>query len=283
MNSWTELPNDRWKLTIASDDDPSIPPSVYRGTKAEIAEMLAVSQGNANRRIAELRSHANGNGNGHSEPAPPGPLTPGERLQTVVDLSDPAKVTGAIKRAVESEMGTTMEAERARRQAEEAERIDRLQGEAAAAFAQSTPEWYPTQPNKNALVHYMVNNGFDLTSPESYTQAFEDLTEQKLLQPKPEGETETEPEEDDGKPNAPAARPAPKAPARISTGITGRDISGLPPRPTTRLKYSREQLDNMNRADYKQLMLTDRKELERCEQYYATHPAASERLARAAR
>lgn len=266
MSEWQDTGGGRWKLTIPGVDGAA--PSVYRGTKAEIAEMLAQSQANANRRIAELRT--NGNGNGHHQA--PQPLSPAEKLQTFTDLQDPATATTAITRVVESAMGSTMEEERQRRAREEAERQDRIGGEVAAAFVEETEDYYKTNYNAHVLHDYMLTRGMDMTSRAAYDVAFEELKEAKLLQLKPEGETETEPEEDDGQRNAPAARPVPKAPTRVSTGVTGRDISGQPPRPTTRLRYSREQLDNMGRHEYRQLMLTDRAELERCEQFYATHP-----------
>ena len=58
----------------------------------------------------------------------------------------------------------------------------------------------------------------------------------------------------------------------MSTGVRDSDISGSQPAPGTRLKYTREQLDSMSTKQYRDLMQSDRAELERCENYYATHP-----------
>src|SRR3974390_1462688 len=96
MKQWQELGQGRWKLTITSDDDSEAIPSVYRGTKDEIAELLADSQGHANRRIGEPKGGGMGNGRKpiHFGPVSgaPNPLTPNERMQPVADLQNPATV-----------------------------------------------------------------------------------------------------------------------------------------------------------------------------------------------
>ena len=266
--NWTQIDANRWKLTITDDENPEAPPSVYRGTKAEIADMLADSQFNANRRIAELKRAPNGS-------AHPKPLTPNERMQTVAELQNPATVDQAFSRLHEAATGETPEEAHTRRQAEDEERIRNLAVDAAQQFERETPEYYHIQHNANVMVDYMQLRGMDPTKVENYRQAFDYLAAKKLLQPRPpEAENQDEDEEEEMvQRNAPTPNAPPKPPARISTGIQSRDISGTPPRPTTRLKYSREQLDQMSPQTYKQLMLTDRAELEKCEAYYAKHPA----------
>lgn len=269
MKRWEELGNDRWKLTITPDDpeDTETPPSVYRGTKNEIAEMLADSQSNANRRISELRT-ATKRTNGHA--AGPTPLTAEQRLQTVAELNNPATVDKAITRIIESEMGETMEQRRAREQRENAEQEESKATETAMRFAADTPEWVQTPHNAETMVNYMRSQGMDLTNKSHYIMAFERLSAAKLLQTKAlEVETETELEdEDERQRNAPVPVPVPRAPTRLSTGVTQRDISGLPPRPTTRLKYTREQIAELSAYDYKRLMLDD-PQFTRCVEYYA--------------
>jgi hypothetical protein len=285
VKNWQELGNGRWKLTITPDEpgDPS-PISVYRGTKEEIADQLAESQENSNRRFAEIRR--NGQNGAHPTPSPnqsPKPLTATERLQTVAELQNPATVDKGVTRVLESVMGP-MEEERQRRQRETARAMTESAVQAASAFYERTPEWYPSEHNKTTLTEYMKRMRLEPTL-ENFTRSFEELSAAKLLQPIPaEGSPEeVESEEDDternahGQRNAPAATPKPKTPSRVSTGITQRDISGSPPRPTTRLKYSREQLANMSKEDYKQIMLTDRLELERCENFYARQDAEKQR------
>lgn len=273
--NWFDLGNNRWKLTITDDQNPDAPPSVYRGSKDEIADMLADSQHNANRRIAELK----GNGNGksvHFGPVAgdPKPLSPNERMTTVAELQDPATVDQAFSRLHQAATGETPEEQRDRRKREEEDNYNRVATDTALQFARDTPEYVMTQHNANTMVAYMRLHGMDLTNIENFQQAFDHLSAEKLLQREaPGSETQTEEEEDEvTERNAPTPKAPPKPPARISTGIQQRDISGTPPRPTTRLKYSREQLDQMSPQTYKQLMLTDRAELEKCEAYYAKRP-----------
>ena len=279
MKQWQELGQGRWKLTITSDDDSEAIPSVYRGTKDEIAELLADSQGHANRRIAELKRGGDGNGSKSIHFGPvsgdPKPLTPNERMQTVADLQNPATVDKAFDRMFEAATGETPEQRRERDQREAGERLEREGVDTALRFGREYPEYWQTQHNANTMVGYMRTHGMDLTNIDHYVTAFEALSAAKLLQMKTaEVEVPNESEEEETvERNAPTPTPVPRTPARISTGVRASDISGTPPRPTTRLKYSREQLENMSRQDYKQLMLTDRVELERCEKFYAEHPA----------
>lgn len=259
MKQWQDLGGDRWKLTILPDDpEDQTPPSVYRGTKPEIADLLAESQGNANRRITELKRKSNGSSNG------PVPLTDEQRLQTVAELNNPATVDRAVTRVIESVMGP-VEDQRARQEREELDR----QIATALSFADETPEWHDSEFNKNTLVRYMQSQGMSLSNRSHYTRAFEELSAAKLLQAKPsEAETETEPEEDERERNAPVPAPVPAPPRRVSTGVMQKDISGSPPRPTTRLKYTREQIADLSAQEYKRLMMADT-EFTRCVEYYA--------------
>jgi hypothetical protein len=177
--------------------------------------------------------------------------------------------------------GESPEDSRARRQREEEEEYNRVATETAMQFARESPEYVMTQHNANTMVAYMRLHGMDLTKIDNYQLAFDHLSAEKLLQrtaPTAETETTEDEEETMDERNAPTPKAPPKPPARISTGISQRDISGTPPRPQTRLKYSREQLDQMSPQTYKQLMLTDRAELEKCETYYAKHPTQKGQL-----
>jgi hypothetical protein len=198
-------------------------------------------------------------------------------MAVVADMQNPATVDKAVTRVMESVIGPVADFQKDR-QAERAERETRIAIQAAETFAQGTPEWYPSEHNKQTLVRYMQTQGLDPRNSESYRRAFEDLTAAELLQAKPEGETSTDEPADEGR-NAPTPTPR-KAPTRSSTSIRQSDISGTPPRPTgTRLKYSREQLAKLSASDYKRLMQSDRQELERCEAYYAKTPPAAARQA----
>jgi hypothetical protein len=140
----------------------------------------------------------------------------------------------------------------------------------------SEPEWYGTEFNNTGLVHYMEVHGMNLADPNEYARAFAHLSAAGLLQKRPEGNGEPQPEseESDLEQNAPAPKAVIPRPSRTSTGISSRDISGVPPRPSTRLKYSREQLAAMGAAEYKNLMQTDGVELLRCEKWYSEHPVS---------
>jgi len=249
----------QWKLTVTSDDpEDGVPISVFRGTKDQIAEALADSQENANRHIAELRRSNGRNGNQPAPPKPnqPKPLSPADRMQTVAEMNDPATVDKAVTRIIESAIGPI---ENLRQVTENApadreERHNRAAVEAATQFAEETPEWFPSDHNKNTLVRFMRAQGMSPTNRAHYTQAFNELTAAKLLQAKPEEDDETQPKDPQPEPNAPA--PAlPKAPTRFSSSVRPSEMSGQPPvRTAPRLKYSREQIANMSAATMKRLI-----------------------------
>jgi hypothetical protein len=267
--NWTDRGNGQWKLTVTSDmAGDSTPPVVLYGTKDEILDKLADSKINGDRRINELRRGYPSNGAAPAAAATvPRPLTPAERMQTVADLANPATVDRAVTRVMESVIGP-VEGMREDRAQERAERETRDAVEAAKQFAEATPDWYPSQHNKNTLVGYMQRMGLNASNTQDYTTAFEELTAAHLLQIKPAEDDETEPPAQRQERTAPTPAAAPKAPTRYSTGVRQSDISGTPPRPTTRLKYTREQIARMGAAAYKQAMLSD-PELSRSVEYYA--------------
>jgi len=270
--SWESIGEDRWKLTVSPDRGGAA--SVFYGTKDEILEKLVDSQANASGRIAELR---NSNGTSHAPlPAPtqPRPLTASERMETVADLNNPATVDRGVTRVVESVIGP-IDQLRADREAERAERIERAAREAAESFMDMTPEWLSSDHNNSTLVNYMRNMGMDPTNVESYQQAFRNLAEAKLLQPKPAGGpvNDAPPEPELHERNAPTLPP--KAPARYSTGVRSSDISGTAPVPTVRLKYTREQIVNMSAATYKSLMSDP--DFQRAVEFYS-QPAQRKRI-----
>ena len=266
MKHITDLGDNRWKLTITDDANAGKVLSVFRGTKDEIIAKLADSQMNASRRISELR----GNGNGHAAAATaPQPMTAAERMQTVADLANPATVEKGVTRVLESVIGPVQEL-RQDREEDRAARLERAAVEAARKFADSTPEWYPSEYNKERLVRYLQTQGMDPASEQSYIQAFEDLSAAELLQSPPQAQPATD-ETTTGERNVPPPT-QPPTPTRFSTSIRQSDISGSPPRPTTRLKYTREQLAGMSAATYKRLLTSD-PDLVRCVDYYAQQDA----------
>ena len=262
----------QWKLTVTSDK-PGVPISVYRGSKSQIASQLADSQVFANERIREQNLILRGQTKTETPPkaAAPTPLTDAERMQVVADINNPAKVDAAIARVVESKTGP-LEAVResaANAPEERQERDNRLATEAATQFAAETPEYYPTDFNARTMAQYIKIHG-DLRNRAHYTQAYNDLSAAGLLQKRPEGEEENEDEATLQGRNAPTPAALPKSPTRISTGIRSRDVSGLEPRPTNKLKFTREQIAKMSARTYKEHMRDP--EFQRAVEFYANTP-----------
>lgn len=275
MKKWDDLGNGQWRLTITDDKDANARPVVVKGTKDEIIEKLADSKLEGNRYISQLRSQS---------PAPPPaapapsngtkPLTAAERMQVAADITNPGAVDTAVTRVIESVIGPVKELQRDRA-AEREERAERAAVAAVNAFMAQTPEYYRTPHNNQLLVEYMKTYRLDNSKVESYTHAFERLSAVPgLLQVAPlEDETTTEVTRNGPEPTAPTPRAAPTS-TRFSTSVRSSDISGRAPEPnrTPRLKYTREQLQNLSASEYKRLMQTDGKELARCEDYYAKTP-----------
>jgi hypothetical protein len=270
VKRWEDLGNGQHKLTLTDAEGNLL--STFRGTKDEINEKLADSAIQAGQRIRELRQGPNG-ARTPAAAAAPQPLSPAERMQTVAELNNPATVDKAVTRVIESVVGPVSEL-RKNNEAENQDREVRAAVDAAATFARATPEWYPSDYNKNKLVRYLQTQGLDHTNPAHYTQAFEELSAAELLQPRP---TEAPPSTDETVPegrNAPT--PTQPTPTRFSTSVRQSDISGTAPRPVIRLKFTREQIANMSAATYKRLMQND-PELARCVDYYANQDARKRR------
>jgi hypothetical protein len=257
MKKWEDKGSGQWKLTITNDQNPDAAPSVFYGTRDEILDKLADSQENANGRIEQLRRT--------SQAAAAKPLSPEERLQTVTELNNPATVDRAVTRVIESVVGPVSELRQERADAS-VERQTRAAVTAAEAFANRTPDWYPSDFNKNALVRFLQTRGLDPTKTENYTLAFEELSAAQLLQPIPAEPNLNDETEAEGR-NAPTPTQRPTQ-TRFSTSIRQSDISGTAPKPTVRLKYTREQIANMSASTYKRLMQSE-PELTRCVEYYA--------------
>lgn len=271
MKRWEDKGNGQWKLTVSSDDVPDAPPSVFYGTRDEIADKLADSQAHANGRIETLRRK----GEPSQPAAAPRPLTPEERLLTVTELNNPSTVDKAVTRVMESVIGPVAEI-RQDRADNAADRQTEAAVQAANAFARRTPDWYPSDFNKQSLVRFLQARGLDPTKTENYTLAFEELSAAQLLQPVP---AELPPEHDETEAegrNAPTPTQRP-AQTRFSTSIRASDISGTAPRPTVRLKYTREQIANMSAGTYKRLMQSDA-EFVRCSEYYAQQDARKRKV-----
>lgn len=261
MASRWETTNDgRLKLTISPDGGG--PASVFYGdTKEEIYDKVVIAQANANGRIHELRMTPP-NGGGSPPPAShPKALSPGERMETVSDLTNPAKAPEAIVKVVESRIGRSLDQMAA-------DNLLAAQTAAAEAFTAQTPDWPDTEYNRRKMVSHMRSQGYDLANIEHYKRAYAELSAAQLLQPaQAPAQDGNAPEDGLHQPNA--ENPAPPRPQRrFSTGIRSSDVSGSAPMPTKRLKYTREQTTNISAAEYKRLMLSD-PEFSRCVEFYS--------------
>lgn len=246
--NWKDLGNGQWKLTI-TDDHGRVPPAYVTGTKDEILTKLATSKINGNVRINELKGAAQ--------------LTAGDRMKIVSDLQNPATAPEAITKVVETIVGSAAEFQQDREQ-ERHERETRAAISTAQTFADSTPGWYPSEHNKRTLTEYMKRLGMEPNNLEHYRQAFAELSAANLLQPPPatrendeeddEGTTQTKPAAQTAEQTAPAPPKQPQAPTRYSTGLRSSDASGTQPRPTNRLKWTREQIDAMSTREYRTRM-----------------------------
>lgn len=239
-------------ITVAGHE-----PQIFTGmTKAEIADQLADAQTNATTAIDQLKAGR--------QPARRGtkPLEPGERMQLVSDLGNPAKVDTAVERIVEAVVGPVADLREAGAQGGN-QKVAAAAEKAAAEFADGTPDWWPSAHNKKTLAGYMRAQGMDPRVIENYRKAFAALTESELLQKKP-AEQETPPAAGT-EPIAPKQTAPP--PTRQVTGVRSTDTSGTPTPQGRRLKYTQEDIAKMSAATYKQLMQSD-PELTKCVDYY---------------
>jgi hypothetical protein len=62
----------------------------------------------------------------------------------------------------------------------------RFNAENAAKFVATTPEWYPTETNKRALLGYLQRNGCQIATVADYLRAFRRLSEFRLLEERPQ-------------------------------------------------------------------------------------------------
>jgi hypothetical protein len=275
MQTWEDInegPNRKVKLTI--DPGQGAPLQVYYGKdRQQITDQLASAQEHATRRISQLSREPNGRVPQTPKPPRrrPAPLGDGERFQLANDMQMPATVDKAVTRLVESATGVTMDELRDVVNNSREEETATAAIAAATQFIQAEPNWFASEHNKRTLTDYLETMGLDPTNVQSYHRAFQTLTRAKLLQ--------VATEDDDNLPDD--QEPERIAPTRIaaqlprprttSTGIRNSDISGAPPKPSVRLKYTPEQIANFGPEKYKQLMMTD-PEFRRAAEAYKPSP-----------
>jgi hypothetical protein len=233
---------------------PDAPPQVFKGTSyKEVADNLLKAQEHASNAIRELKAGRT------PEPAKPRrraeakPLTAGERMTIAAEITDPHKSAQAITRVVESVVGPVEVIREAVNKMDDEEEA-REAHDAAALFASSTPDWYPSQYNIETLANYMRYNNYAPTS-SNFEIAYGHLRAANLLQSRPPESDEEEQTEEPPKPNGHGGKPPQTVRPRgtlTATSIRASDTSGSP-RPA-RPKYTRAQIDGMSAATFKEKM-----------------------------
>lgn len=259
---WEDQGAGKWKCTVDAEDG-STPVQVFYGTEGEIARKMAQSVEHGSRRITELKKGTPVSfGPISGDPPPPPrpvrqrPMTDTERFQVAAEMNNPNTVERAVTRVLESVVGP-VEAirESAVRSREEEETQTAV--EAAAQFADETPNWYPSDHNKRTLTRFMITQNLSPTRVDSYRNAFGQLSNAGLLQPMPENPDQPEAEPRSTARTAPVPAAPRPAPARMSTGIRQSDISGGAATPRTRPKYTPQYIITRTKEEHKHLMLTD--------------------------
>jgi hypothetical protein len=225
-------------LLIDFEDGRPDPQYVYAPDKDAMLGKLATMYSNAQVRIAEVK------GKGASSPAQPTPapasstqaatpagMTPEERIQTVADLSDPAKAPDAVNRLVAEATGRDLKAEKVAEDAAKAKEaeIARLQGETQTFLAEH-PDYYGSKRNAMLLRDRSLSIAQrNLVDASHFAQAYEELQEMGVLETAPAQQSEQEDQAATTPPeptNPPAARP------RASTGMRPSAFRGAGRLPT---------------------------------------------------
>jgi len=226
---------------------------VFKGKSyREVADKLLNAQDNASRTITRLKAEVKPDPAKPRTNVQPRPLTAGDRLTVATDVTDPNRAPEAIVRVVESVVGPIKNLrETVQRQEEDADAAEAAA--AATEFKGSTPDWYPTEHNKQLLWDYMTTRGYAFTA-RNFGIAWDALKGAKLAQfrqeevpPSTEEETPPTPRIANGSGNGSTNRPRGTL---TTTGIRSGDATGSGPRPA-RSKYSKEDIAKMSRDTYK--------------------------------
>jgi hypothetical protein len=172
---------------------------------------------------------------------------------------------------VESVTGITVDQLKQNTQQQEEDRAVERATATAKQWAENEPDWFNSPHNNQTLVRYMDTMGLNPEQTASYQTAFRELRAAGLLQPRPEDDNENQPETPPG-PERIARVPngANGKPRVTATGFRSSDISGAPPRASTRVKYTPEQIARLGVTEYKHLMLTDPEFVKAAEAYRPT-------------
>jgi hypothetical protein len=221
---------------------------VFRGASyKDVADRLLQAQEHASDAINQLKQGRTPDPATPRRRVQPRPMTAGERMKAASDITDPAKADAAVTRIVESVIGPADAIREAVNKMDDDNEAQEAEG-AAAAFATATPEWYPSAHNKAVLVKFMQTNGYAPTSSKNFSIAFDELKEAGLLQSRPADDGQ---EDEQQPPERIAPQPVTRPRGTLVTGVRASDTSNTGPR-APRPKYTREDIEKMGRATYRQ-------------------------------
>jgi hypothetical protein len=228
---------------------------VFRGASyKDVADRLLQAQEHASDAINQLKQGRTPDPATPRRRAQPKPMTAGERMKVASDITDPAKADGAITRVVESVIGPVESIREAVNKLDDDD--EAREGEAAAqSFSAATPDWYPSDHNKGVLVKFMQTKGYAPTSSKNFSIAFDELREAGLLQSRP-ADPPPNGQEDEPPPERIASQPVSRPRGTLVTGVRASDTSGTGPR-APRPKYTREDIEKMGTATYKQKLQSE--------------------------
>lgn len=236
-------------------------------TYKEVADKLLESQVNANREITRLRKPDQGRQPFKVETKQ---LTPDDRFRLSSEITDPAKVVEAVTEIVTAQQGAAPQAVGRKLSEQEQREQDAYYRDQARRFAMATPDYYPVPQNRDALFEEVMAQNWDVTA-NNLGLAWRTLVERGDIVPWPsEEEKETfqyqlrnpvPPEQPNGQtaaaqPTAEPNTPSPR-PRSIATGIRNSDASALPPRPHTKPRITRAEIERMSRTEVVQRLQSD--------------------------
>jgi hypothetical protein len=231
------------EYVVDLDAENGTPVQTFRAkTRKDIATLLAEAQLSGSITITTLKQERTPERAPLSGKIEPVPLSADERMRLAIDLQDPAKADGAVKRLIESAVGPLDLITR-----RENERIEREEEERAIAethkFVAANPDWYPTAKNKTEVFNYIENNKLAITA-NNMGIAWDLLKSTGNADLKPA--TPAEEDEEPATPNGNGTRPRIAA---FSTGLREGDTTNLPAVPRKQ-KYTWADVDKMGAREY---------------------------------
>jgi hypothetical protein len=237
-------------------------------TAEELLDLLAEAQVNATKKIAEQDTELKATRRAAVTPDPeevvtglkPRELTADQKFEIGQRLANPATAVEATRELIEAELGAPLPEVRKRLDETGAGTREQRTQREAYLFANSTPDWYPTEENKKKLIAHMVEKKMAMTQ-KNFGIAFEDLSAAGLLQMRDseEGHEETDATREPARRQAAADSAPVDSRVRVtprsasSTSIASRG-SGAPRGGSTVKMPTADEVDAMPLAEYDKRM-----------------------------